>query len=580
MAKFSCEDQVNLGLESSADIDLKKVVKAINDANMLHANEYDFVAFKLQGIDFSKSAILWAGGINVGSGLVQTDMKSLQGTSLAIPFSPSIVVMLLLDVDGNITAKISADLEKKSYRELGVNCQEKGYSGVGGTVEQNRGDANYDLGSHMMNIYAKEWRSKTDSRPSDCTITIKGEGDASLDTSINLGAGLMIAGLIPATAKAGVGVDTGLEGEGKLVINSDKVTGDIDGKIFLELYTKLQALFKLNLKIGGADFGWSESPEQRWTIFKKEFPNDSGEIQFSNEIPDYSTSDFSELSELFIRKDTQLTYDELCEIVTFVNNNSLESGFSINNDDDIWIEYIRATQKGLDEGPMYYYNTSGVRGDEGTYEIYAGIERLFTGLKSDTTITDLIEQTGINGEFGIADIDATIPSYSFEKDQYKYTLIFDSIRMDGSAIEDYEKTIGELLRDEPLLNNQVIVTVRMPAPKNVDVYNNVSLNLYGGGEKLNSCTVPSGEQWNNVIKMGKSIMAYVFGPGTLTFECQAEPYSATGTLTLSCGTQQKKQTIHAGTNYITLSWDEYMNGIGLTLDGLENLYIHNAVLSH
>ena len=152
--------------------------------------------------------------------------------------------------------------------------------------------------------------------------------------------------------------------------------------------------------------------------------------------------------------------------------------------------------------------------------------------------------------------------------------------MDGSAIEDYEKTIGELLRDEPLLNNQVIVTVRMPAPKNVDVYNNVSLNLYGGGEKLNSCTVPSGEQWNNVIKMGKSIMAYVFGPGTLTFECQAEPYSATGTLTLSCGTQQKKQTIHAGTNYITLSWDEYMNGIGLTLDGLENLYIHNAVLSH
>ena len=81
-----------------------------------------------------------------------------------------------------------------------------------------------------------------------------------------------------------------------------------------------------------------------------------------------------------------------------------------NNDDDIWIEYIRATQKGLDEGPMYYYNTSGVRGDEGTYEIYAGIERLFTGLKSDTTITDLIEQTGINGEFGIADIDATIPS--------------------------------------------------------------------------------------------------------------------------------------------------------------------------
>ena len=37
MAKFSCEDQVNLGLESSADIDLKKVVKAINDANMTPA---------------------------------------------------------------------------------------------------------------------------------------------------------------------------------------------------------------------------------------------------------------------------------------------------------------------------------------------------------------------------------------------------------------------------------------------------------------------------------------------------------------------------------------------------------------
>ena len=176
MAKVSCEDKANLGLECSDEVDFKKLVKMINDANMVHANEYDFLLFKLQGIDFSKSAVLWAGGINVGTGRVGTDMKTLQNTSLVTPLSPTIVVMLLLDIDGNITAKISANLEKESYRELGVNCQEKSYTGVGGTVEQNKGEANFDLGSYMMNIYVKEWRSKTDSRSSGYTITVKAEG--------------------------------------------------------------------------------------------------------------------------------------------------------------------------------------------------------------------------------------------------------------------------------------------------------------------------------------------------------------------------------------------------------------------
>ena len=244
------------------------------------------------------------------------------------------------------------------------------------------------------------------------------------------------------------------------------------------------------------------------------------------------------------------------------------------------IEYIRATQKWREEGPMYYSNTGGVRGDEGTYFIYTGIERLVQGLERDTTLADLIEQTGLEGKYGVVDADGTIPAYYFEKEGYGYRIQFDTVKLeDGEA--DSEEKIRERIQYERLLNNWVEVMVAPPLAKEVTVYDNVSINFFGmDGERLDSCMVPSAGLWHDVIKMEKSMMLYVHGPGTLSFEFQAEPSEATGTITISCGSQKKEQAIHTGVNSISFSWDEYMNGVGITITGPEGIYIRDAVLSY
>ena len=244
------------------------------------------------------------------------------------------------------------------------------------------------------------------------------------------------------------------------------------------------------------------------------------------------------------------------------------------------IEYIRATQKWREGGPMYYSNTGGVRGDEGTYFIYTGIERLVQGLERDTTLADLIEQTGLEGKYGVVDADGTIPAYYFEKEGYGYRIQFDTVKLeDGEA--DSEEKIRERIQYERLLNNWVEVMVAPPLAKEVTVYDNVSINFFGmDGERLDSCMVPSAGLWHDVIKMEKSMMLYVHGPGTLSFEFQAEPSEATGTITISCGNQKKEQAIRAGVNSISFSWDEYMNGVGITITGPEGIYIRDAVLSY
>ena len=583
MAKVSCEDEMSLGLDCSAKIDCKKIVKAINDVNMAHSNEYDFALFKIQGVDFSKSAVLWAGGINIGTGQIKVDMKSLQNSSKITPFAPTVVVMILLDVDGNITAQISADITKESYRELGINYQEKGYIGVGGTTQQNKGEENIDLGSHEINIYAKEWRSKTDSRPSGYTVTIEGDGLAEMDTSLNVGIGLMVAGLIPAAAKTGVGVDAELEGGGKIVMDSGTITGNLEGKASLELYTKAQALAKIKITFFGAEFGVDLSPEWKWSIFKKELDAVSlSAIQFDRQLQKYYESDYEELSRSLIQKSKQTPAGRRNEQISFTNNQELQNAYMLTQDSDIWIDYIKA---GTDEENLIYDETNGIRVDEGVYYLTSGIGNLFIGLEEDTTFGEVLDATGITGRYWADGADSDVPCFIFEVDGYEYWLDFWSLALEyGNFYDIYSeaglKEIETLVRNEKVKNNEITVAVDPPACKNVDVYSGVRMNE-ATGQKLASCKVPSGATWQNVIKLdGAALLWYAYGAHGVSFEFQADPVSSSGTdtITISCGNQKKTQKIYPGTNTIKFSWDTSYNGISVSIDGPQTLYIRNAVL--
>lgn len=577
MAKISCEDEMKLSLNYSTEVaDFREIVKSINKANMAHANEYDLIFFKIQGIDFNNSAVLWAGGINVGTGTVHTSMESLQYGSLLVPFSPTIVIMLLLDVDGNITAKVSADIDKESYRELGVNYQKKSYVGAGGSVDDNKGEVNIDMGNHMLNVYAKDWRSKTDSRPSGYTVTLEADGDANVDTSLNLGVGLMMAGLIPTAAKAGVGINTEMEGNGKIVISPDTVSSQLDGHAALDLYTKAQLLAKLNI------VGLDVSKEWRWSLFSKEVDgSDATPINFNAELEKYFTDSYEELSRKLLLKSSEETSDGLCEISSFVDDLSINNPefSSVLENGSIWVNYIRPTANITDGVSLIYEHSSGARKNAGVTDLYCGISQLFTGLNENTTFNDLLVQTGITGEYWADGFDSDIPAFIFQHNGYEYWLDFYALENPNGydwTTEDGLNEIESLLKKQKVLDSQIQIHITPPLCKNINVYENVLLN---GGTRHATCSVPSGDLWQNVIS-GRYCTIYSHGAHTLSFEFQAEPLSGNDILEISYGNSFQTFNITPGTNKIVFSADENTNSsaFGITLRGPETFYIRNAIL--
>lgn len=585
MAKVSCEEKISLGLEYTAGVDCKDVVKAINEANMEHLNKYEVAMFKIQGVDFDKSAVLWAGGITIGTGAVGLNMKDIQKQSISAPICPTFVLMVLLDVDGNIRIKSSAEISKESYRELGVNLQEKGYKGVGGTTEDNRGDENFEVGSHMINVYAKEWRSKTDSRPSDFVVELKAEGDVDLDTSLNVGLGLMLSGLIPVVAKGGVGVDAGFEGSGALIYDHGALNGELDGNVSLELYTKAQILAKIKASVFGAEFGIDLSPEWKWSLYKEElFPSDLSEIRLSTKIKEIYEKKYEELAAEYVKKPVETYMDYGNEHVAFTNDTTIESSSDLSKDSDIWIQYIKPGDADI---PYLYDDSYGRRGEEGVYDINCGIDYLFEGIDENTTFGDVLEKTGITGQYFSGNADRTFPAFRFEDAGFRYWIGFESLENGTNysfSSEEGLNEIDQIVRKTTIKDNKVFVSVDVPISANIDVYKNVIVDEWGA-ENLESCTVPSGDKWENVIKTtdGSSSTRWQVQERTnsVSFEFQVSPTtSEMGTISVWAGeSPEKTQQIHPGTNKITYSWDNAPYWVYISVDGPDTLYIRNAVLN-
>ena len=204
----------------------------------------------------------------------------------------------------------------------------------------------------------------------------------------------------------------------------------------------------------------------------------------------------------------------------------------------------------------------------------------------DTTLGDALKATGITGEYDSDGKDGEIPCFRFERGGYSYNIEFLSLEEEGAYetwTEEGIDRIEEMLRNEKLKNNQVIVFVSPLAKcKNISVYEGVVI-YYMSGERAESCTVPSGEEWTEVIQLidSKSMMWYVFdGTNRVEFEFQAEPLdSGKNTITVSAGTETKSQEIKEGTNKFTFSWEEPWSTLDITIDGPEKLYIRNAVLN-
>ena len=241
-----------VSLESILD-DYKKRVNGFK-------NESNFAGIKLEGVDMDSTIVLGALGINLAGPQV-ANIRTIQSGSLMVPLNPTLVILLCMDLKGEISTKVVFEFESTSYNVKGFNIQKDGFIGHYGSCAQNLGTTNFTVSNRNVNIYNICAKSKQEQNLKPVSsLSIEANGTATLSASIGGSIGIMIAGIIPAQLKGTIGPEATATLNGKLTLSSaaDPV---LEGQAFLniKLLAKATADIRLLAKtfLGNPGFEYS-----------------------------------------------------------------------------------------------------------------------------------------------------------------------------------------------------------------------------------------------------------------------------------------------------------------------------------
>lgn len=214
----------NVGLKATFGGELKNADK-LTSGNPFEETRLDedkaamtlWGGVKATGVDLSKSVVVGAIGLRLGGTQMGT-MRSIQDTSVKMKLNPLLVILLYVDMEGNLETTASISYNYGSYVKKGVNVQKKGYVGAFGTCEQNNnGCINEVVDDYQVNVYNTIAKSKRNLKEKpEKVVTLNAFGKASASAGIGVGAGVMMAGIIPAYARAGLQFDAELIVNGSL----------------------------------------------------------------------------------------------------------------------------------------------------------------------------------------------------------------------------------------------------------------------------------------------------------------------------------------------------------------------------
>lgn len=238
MGKYSYTEKINARADWTGKLSLNDIkdsagnkVGLVKAANKLLNNNFEnnkqFMGMTLSGVDMSDSIILGAFGLQISPAGVApvVGIKNAQYSSIFTPLSAILVIMPVVNVNGEISAKIGFTYEYSAYNEKGINMQKKDYVGSFGSLNENKGQTSIDLPfDRSLEIYNVCSKSSAD-RFSDPTwnITLKGEGEAEEKIAIGADIGLMIAGIMPTSAEVKIYENAKADISGQ--INADNENG-------------------------------------------------------------------------------------------------------------------------------------------------------------------------------------------------------------------------------------------------------------------------------------------------------------------------------------------------------------------
>lgn len=238
------EEVIQLEIKMKDGIDTKELIQNMQKAYKQPENKLNFLNIELQGVDWNDTIILAAFGVGVGQKKVCCNIANIQESTKDIKtgLDPMVTIMVLMDIDGNISVTTNLELENRKTVKQGINIQKDGFKGAMGSVAANVGDFNTKVGDYNVNIYNKQ--------DTNTTATLSTEGEAKLDLGVGLGVGLSCLGIMPAMIKGTLGTEA--ETSGVCEASWDNKTGiawNTDSEAKIRAYLRLQALIKLKAKV-------------------------------------------------------------------------------------------------------------------------------------------------------------------------------------------------------------------------------------------------------------------------------------------------------------------------------------------
>lgn len=248
ISKISYKEVRNLKVEFGAEFaSLEDIVKDYQKRLNGFKNENSFAGITLQGVNMDSTIVLGAVGINL-AGVQVANIRTIQSASILVPFNPTLIIFLCIDLKGNLSTQVTFELENTAYVEKGVNIQKDGFVGRYGSCASNMGSRNYTFGNRNINIYDVYAKSKYERNLLPVSkLKISAEGTASVSASVGAAIGVMIAGVIPAYVKGSIGPKATATLKGKLTLSSD-APPELEGEASLNLQLLAKVVADIRLK--------------------------------------------------------------------------------------------------------------------------------------------------------------------------------------------------------------------------------------------------------------------------------------------------------------------------------------------
>lgn len=227
--------------------------------------------FDIEGNDMDNTIVLAAVGFNLAT-LTPTASASYDQIAISstyLGFSPILVFMVCMDLDGNVSAKITYQFSQTSYNARGFNIQQEDFKGTNKKIKKLTPTEELSAAGYEMEIFNVTQASATDKAKSVGTHTITATGEAKVEVSVTGGAALLMCGLNVAQVKGGIYADAGASVVGSAVFEKGKdpqvnVDGNLDMSIGLIVGFYSRLLAKTDL----GDLGFDVKLEDKYELLQ------------------------------------------------------------------------------------------------------------------------------------------------------------------------------------------------------------------------------------------------------------------------------------------------------------------------